>query len=218
VGTIGLILPFAVGVALSPMAIVAVIVLTQSSHAAVNAGAFVAGWLLGLVIVTMALLLATGLLGAGGAATPGWVAIARIVGGLVLLLFAWERASAARIASTASTWIGGLDRVSADRALAMGALQAALDPRKLIILAAVALTVGRVGQGSTEALVAVIVFVIIGTLGVALPLILPRIAGAAAHPRLEMLRDRLADDNATIQAVTLLLLGALLVGQGLAGL
>lgn len=217
-GTIGLILPFAVGVALSPMAIVAVIVLTQSSHAAVNAGAFVAGWLLGLVIVTMALLLFTGLLGVGGAATPGWVAIARVLGGVVLILFAWERASAARTASVASTWVGGLDRVSADRALAMGALQAALDPRKLIILAAVALTVGRVGQGSTEALIAVLVFVLIGTIGVALPIVWPRIAGAAASVRMDALRDRLAEDNTTIQAVTLLLLGALLAGQGLAGL
>lgn len=220
-GSIGLVLPFAVGVALSPMAIVAVIVLAQSTHVAVNAGAFVAGWLLGLVIGSLVTLLVTGLLGVGGASTPGWVPFARIAGGLVLLLFAWERAGARRPASvdgSGSAWVHGLERMSADRALGMGAVQAGLDPRKLVIIAAVALGVARAGQGSTEALVAMLVFVLVGTIGVAVPVVWPRIAGAGARARLEGLRDRLADDNATIQAVTLLLLGTLLVGQGLADL
>jgi hypothetical protein len=219
VATIGLVLPYAVGVALSPMAIVAVIVLTRSAHADVNGGAFVVGWLLGLVVATLALVLLAGVLGAGATPRPTWVEVARLVGGVLLLLFAWERAGARRSADgPGRSWVAGLGRASADRALAMGAVQAALDPRKLVVIAATALVLAGAGEGSTQALVSLVVFALVGTVGVALPIVWPRVAGARAHARLEAIGDRLADDSATIQAVTLLLLGALLAGQGLAGL
>lgn len=194
-GTIGLILPFAVGVASSPMAIVAVIVLTQSAHAAANTGAFVAGWLLGLVIATVALLLFTGLLGVGAASTPGWLPIVRILGGLMLILFAWERAGAARTASAAATWLGGLDRVSADRALAMGALQAALDAQAGPHRGRRAH--GRAGGAGIDRGARVRAHRH-GRRGT--PHHPARIAGASAKARLETLRDRLAEDNMTIQA------------------
>lgn len=219
--TIGLVLPFAVGVALSPMSIVAVIVLAHSTYAAVNAGAFAAGWLLGLVLGSLVMLLLTGLLGVGGTSTPAWVPIARIGGGVALLLFAWERAGARRSGSidgAGPAWVLGLERLSADRALGMGAIQAALDPRKLLIIAAVVLGVSQAGQGSTEALVSMLVFVLVGSLGVAIPLAWPRIVGSSSRGRMELWRDRLAEDNPTIQGVTYLLLGTLLAGQGLAGL
>lgn len=219
--TIGLILPFAVGVALSPMAIVAVIALTRSMHAPVNASAFVAGWALGVLIASMLLLMVAGALGVGATSRPGWVGIVRVAGGLVLLLFAWERAAARQhpvLDGAAPSWVGGLERASADRALAMGAVQAALDPRKLVVIAGAVLSVAQTGQGSTEALVPVIVFALVATLGVALPLVWPAVGGAAGHERMGSLRDRLASDSATIQAVSLLFLGTLLAGQGMAGL
>jgi len=217
--TVGLVLPFAVGVALSPMAIVAVIVLTRSAHATVNAGAFVVGWLLGLVVASLVLLLVGGLLGAGGASPPGWVAPVRLVLGAALLAFAWERAGARRASlDHGSSWVVSLDRMSADRALAMGAVQSALDPRKLVVIAAATLLMAQAGHGSAETLLAMLAFVLVGTVGVALPMVWPRVGGATARDRLDAVGDRLVDDNATIQAVSLLLLGTLLAGQGLAGL
>ena len=53
--------------------------------------------------------------------------------------------------------------------------------------------------------------------GVAAPLVLSRRAGSATRARLEGARSRLIEDNATIQAVTFLLLGTLLLGSGLTG-
>jgi hypothetical protein len=43
-------------------------------------------------------------------------------------------------------------------------------------------------------------------------------SGSAGRARLEAARARLLEDNTTIQAVTSLILGALLIGQALAGL
>jgi hypothetical protein len=51
VNLIGDILPLAVGVAMSPLAIIAVIIMLGSKRAKSNSLLFVIGWMLGLVVV-----------------------------------------------------------------------------------------------------------------------------------------------------------------------
>ena len=47
------VLPFAVGVAISPIAIIAVILVLFSARARVNGPAFLAGWLAGVAVVSI---------------------------------------------------------------------------------------------------------------------------------------------------------------------
>ena len=136
---IGLMLPFAAGVALSPIPIAAVILMVLSLHPGVGGRLFVVGWAVGLLVALVVLALVIGLLGLAEAGRGGLV---RIVLGVLLLVFAAERAGAGRSAGydpEAPAWVAGLDRLSPDRALAMGVVQAALDPRKVVVIAAVAL-------------------------------------------------------------------------------
>lgn len=215
---IGLMLPFAATVALSPIPIAAVILMVLSLHPGVGGRVFVLGWALGLLIALVALSLVIGLL---GLALDGRAGLVRIVLGGVLLLFAIERAGASRAAGydpDAGSWVGGLDRLPADRAFAMGMVQASLDPRKVVIVAAVAMLFSAAQLSIGEAVVAAILFCVIGSLGVALPLVVSHRAGSTGRARLEAARARLVEDNTTIQAVALLILGTLLVGQGIAGL
>ena len=90
-------------------------------------------------------------------------------------------------------------------------------PREALSIAAVAMVFAAAPLTLLESVIAVVVFCVIGSLGVALPLLVSRRAGSAGRARLEATRTRLVEDNTTIQAVTLLILGTLLVGQGLAG-
>src|SRR6202042_3169021 len=82
-------LALAVGIALSPIPIIAVVLMLTSRRARVNGPAFVLGWLAGLAIVG-AIVLAVA--GAGGASTLGspatWVSWVKIVLGVLLLLVA----------------------------------------------------------------------------------------------------------------------------------
>jgi hypothetical protein len=214
---IGLMLPFAAGVALSPIPIAAVILMTLSLHPGIGGRVFVAGWAVGLLIAVVVLSLVVGLV---GLATDGRGAIVRLVLGVTLLAFALERASAGRASShdpDGPAWVSGLDRLPADRAFAMGVVQAALDPRKLLIIVAVAMLFSAAQLTLLESVVATLVFCVLGSLGVASPLLASRRAGSAGRARLESARARLIEDNTTIQAVTLLILGTLLFGQGLAG-
>jgi hypothetical protein len=215
---VGLMLPFATAVALSPVPIAAVILAALSLHPGLGGRLFVAGWALGLVVALVVLALVIGLL---DLAADGRAELVRIALGGLALLFALERAGAGRDTGydhDAATWVGGLDRLPADRAFAMGVVQAALDPRKVVVIAAVAMvfSAGQLSLG--ESAIASVLFAVIGSVGVALPLVMSHGAGSTGRARLEAVRGRLVEDNTTIQAVALLLLGALLVGQGLAGL
>jgi hypothetical protein len=213
---VGLMLPFAVGIALSPVPIAAVILMMLSLHPGIGGRMFVAGWAVGLLVAVVVLTTLLGWLGVGAFATP-----LRLLLGVVLLVFAWERASAgggSRRESEGPAWVSGLDRLAADRAFAMGALQAGLDPRKLVLIAAVGMLFVTARLPTGEALIASLAFSVVGSLGVAAPLVVGQRAGTAGRARLDAVRARLVEDNSVITAVTLLLLGALLVGQGLAGL
>ncbi|MFD5205716.1 GAP family protein [Streptomyces anulatus] len=63
--TIGTLLPFSLGVAISPIPIIAVILMLFSPHAAVNGPLFLAGWVLALTAVCTVFLVVARLVGAG---------------------------------------------------------------------------------------------------------------------------------------------------------
>ena len=82
-------LPLAVGIALSPLPIIAVVLMLTSRKAKVNGPAFILGWLIGLGIVGA---IALALAGTGGASKSGspaaWVSWVKIALGVLLLLVA----------------------------------------------------------------------------------------------------------------------------------
>ena len=82
---IGQSLPLAIGVALSPIPIIAVVVLLTSSRARSLGPVFVLGWLLGLVVVGAIVLVMVGPSGAGSSGQrTRWVSWVMIVLGVLL--------------------------------------------------------------------------------------------------------------------------------------
>jgi hypothetical protein len=187
-----------------------------SLHPSVHAGAFVLGWAGGLVAASVVVLALVGLAGIGAPSPAPWVGPLRILIGVVLLLLGIGRWSATRrsgLESGQASWLGGIEQRSIERTFAMGAVQAGVNPRNLLLVVAAILVIGEARLGAIELVVALATLVALGSLGVALPLVRGR-AGLAARARLEADRARLVDDNGTIQAVSLYILAALLIGQG----
>jgi threonine/homoserine/homoserine lactone efflux protein len=86
---IGNILPLALGVALSPVPIVAVVLMLATPSGRLNGPAFVVGWIIGLVIVgAVALLVAGGVSTSNDGQPKTWVSVLKLVLGLVLVLVA----------------------------------------------------------------------------------------------------------------------------------
>lgn len=120
---IGEVLSFGVGVALSPLAIVALVVLLVARGGAPRAWAFVGTWVLSLTLVsTLVLLLADGADASANGAPATWVSILKIVVGLLLVLFGVRQWRGRESDGEPPGWMRKLDDVTMPSAVGLAAL------------------------------------------------------------------------------------------------
>ncbi len=218
---IGDILPYAIGVAISPVPIIAVILMVFSTHASSNAPAFLGGWVVGLLAVTTIVLVFSSATGANSSAPPSWVALLKVVLGMLLLLLGYEKLHdrpPAGIAAPLPKWLQAVDQLTPGTSFAMGALLSGVNPKNLILAAGAGLVIAQAQLSTVDTLIAVLAFVVIGSLSIAIPVMYARLGGPGARSRLGAARAWLGVNNATVMAVLLLLFGVILIGHGLGGL
>src|SRR5215472_3493380 len=86
---IGQALPFGVGVALSPVPIIAVVLMLATPKGRTNGPAFLMGWVVGLAgLGTIVLLISSGASASSEGSPATWVSILKIVLGVLLVLLA----------------------------------------------------------------------------------------------------------------------------------
>jgi threonine/homoserine/homoserine lactone efflux protein len=219
---IGHVLSTAVGVALSPVAIIAVTLMLVSARARTNGPAFVAGWLLGLAVVGAIVLLVAVPADASDQGDPAtWVDVLEIVLGALLARIAlrqWRGRPHGDEEPPTPKWMGAIDHFSPLKALAAGAFLAGANPKNAVLAVAAAAAIAQTGIPGGEQAAAYAVFAVIGTIGVAAPVAVYIGMGDRAGPVLERLRAWMAHHNAAIMAALCLVIGAKLVGDGIAGL
>ena len=219
---IGSALPSALGVALSPIPIVAVILMLGTPQARRDGPAFALGWVLGLGVVSIAVLALTG--AAGDASTPdsstadsiNWMEVGL---GLVLLVMAkrqWQKRPAPGTDPELPGWMAKIDQLPPGRALGAGVLLSGLNPKNLILTMAAAASIASVpGITTGEEAIAVAVFVVIASVTTVGAVVLYFVGGDKATGVLAEVKQYMANHNAAILMVILLLIGAKLIGDGL---
>ncbi len=218
----GELLPLGMGVAISPPAILAVSLMVGTARGRVTGVAFVAGWILGLVVALGVVLLIAGGRDYSTHSAPARVGSAvRLALGLLFLALAavaWQQRPREGHPAHPPSWMELLDRFGPAGAFAAGFVGAALNPKNLSLAAGVALAIAQSGVGLAAQGILVALFAVLGTLGVGIPLALALFGGEKAAETLEAWRAWLAANSAAIMIVLFLVLGAHFVGNGLAGL
>jgi threonine/homoserine/homoserine lactone efflux protein len=218
---IGQMLPTAVGVAISPLPIVAVVLMLVTPRGRVNGAAFVLGWIAGLAIAGAIVLVAAGGANASEDGEPAtWVSVLKLLLGLgALLLGARQFRGRPREgeAPEAPKWMRALDAFTPPRAAGAGVLLSALNPKNLLLAVAGAATIAQTGIDAGEQALAYAVFVLVATLGVGLPVGLAIVMGERSRQLLDRLKDWLASNNAVIMAVLMVVIGAKLIGDAISG-
>jgi threonine/homoserine/homoserine lactone efflux protein len=219
---IGQLLPLGIVVGLSPIPIIAVVLMLSTPRAHSNGPAFLLGWIVGLVLVgTLVLLLAGGADASDDGGPATWVSVVKIVlGGLVLLLGvkAWRGRPRGEAQAELPGWMQAIDTYRAPKALAIGVLLSGLNPKNLVLTAAAAAGIAQTGIDGGEQAIALAVFVLLGTLGVGVPVALYLAMGERSRELLSRVRSWMAANNAVITAVLMLVIGAKIVGDGISGL
>jgi hypothetical protein len=218
---IGGTLPLALGVALSPIPIIAVVLMLTTQRARVNGTVFITGWLAGLAVAGAIALSIAGPADASSSGAPAtWVSWLKVVlGAALLLVAALQFRSRPRNGDRVELpkWMGRVDEIKPLPAAGLGVL-AGLNPKNLLLVAAAAAAIAQTGISGGEQAIAYLVFALVGTLGVGTPVGIYFVMGARSEKPLSELKDWMAQNNAVIMAVICLIIGVKLIGDAIGGL
>jgi Sap, sulfolipid-1-addressing protein len=217
---IGAVLPLAVGVAISPVPVIAEILMLFSARARVNGPVFVLGFVLGLAVVTVAaMLIASGASSSsGGNDAVLWVKLALGVLLLVGALRQWRSRPRSGEQPAMPKWMAGIDSITTGRALALGGGLGAVNPKNLALGVAAGATIGQTQIATGQQFVTALIFVVIASVSVATPLIYFLLGGATAQHTLDSWKAWLQQNNATVMAVLFVVFGFVLIGQSIQSL
>ena len=132
------------------MPIIAVVLMLGTPRARVNGPAFVAGWIVGLAVVGVIVLVVAGAAGASEDAEPAtWVGWLKIVLGLLLVLVAvkqWRGRPREGASGELPTWMRTIDTFTPGRSLAIAAALSGVNPKNLLLTAGAAATIAQAGS------------------------------------------------------------------------
>ena len=206
---IGQVLSLGVGVALSPVPIIAVVLMLGTPRARANGPAFVLGWVVGLAIVgTLVLVAASGADASEGGEPATWVDVLKLVLGCLLALVAlkqWRGRPRGRRGRVAQ-WMQAIDTFKPGGVLRRVA--SPQEPARPAAASAIAQTAST-GAGPCRR---------DRHAGPGLPVAIYFALGARAERVLDDLKSWMAAHNAAIMAVLCLVIGAKLIGDAITGL
>ena len=219
---LGDILPAAIGVAISPIPIIAVILMLFTAKARSNGPAFAIGWVIALFAVgTIGIVIADKASESSGSG-PGTVAslILTILGVLLVLLAlrTWRGRPQAGVEAPMPPWMASIDAFTPGKAFGFALLLGGVNPKNLLLTLSAAAVIGTSGLSATDSFLALAFFVVIGSVSVAVPVIYFLVGGDGAKHTMDGWKAWLGANNATVMTVLLIVIGAKLLGQGLGGL
>jgi len=205
-------LPLAVAIAASPFAIIPALLLLSSPHARTSGPAYLAGWTLGLLLITSLTAALSGLWDGPGE-PRAWTAWVRIAVGVGLLILAARKWFGRNNPGPPPGWLTSVTTAPPGRALRLGMVLAVANPKILVLATTAGATVG-----GESAVIGVVVVVVVASASVTLPVIASLVLGERLRPTLVRASSWLERYNATIVAVVLLIIAIVLISEGIATL
>jgi threonine/homoserine/homoserine lactone efflux protein len=216
---VGDLLPAALAVALSPIPIVAVVIVLGAPRARAAGPAFALGWVAGLLAVSLAVVFVLG----GGDDSSGddtglsWLKLGVGVLFLVMAARQWSKRPGPGEEPETPSWMATVGSASPRRTAALGVALSAANPKNLALTLTAAASIAEAGLDSADEAIAVGVFVVLGSITVVGAVLFYLVARDRAARPLASVKQFMADNNAVIMMVVLLVLGVKLIGDGLAG-
>jgi len=221
-GVLGAILPLAIAVTISPIPIIAEILLLFTDKPVPNAGAYLVGFIVGVGGVLGILVAVAGSinLSSGSEPSKGAASVQLVLGLLLFLASVRKFRGRPKPGEEAAMpkWMNGIAKFAPGRSLAVGAGLGAFNPKNVVVGVAAAVAIASASLSTGQDIVAVVVYVVVAALGVAAPLVVMLALGSRATGILDSWKAWLAQNNSAVMAVLFLVFAVVLIGKGIAGL
>ena len=219
--SIGAALPAALAVALSPFPVIGIVLILAGRNGRRNGPLFATGWVVGLTVVAVLVVVVF-----SGADDPDSTSSAiadwsRVVVGAALIILGvrkwWRRPRPGEVVDV-PTWMGSLNDATAGKALLLGALLSGANPKNFVLTAAAATSMVEAGAHGSDLVVAVIVFVLVGSVTVVGAVLVHLLGGQRGTSLLDAVRQFMIANSTVITVVVMIILGANVLGAGLTGI
>src|SRR3954451_14040046 len=209
-GALSDVIPLALVEALSPLPVLAALLMLLSAHELANARAFLLGWTTSLGAVTTAAVLAGG---SAHASQPLLLVRAGegVTGGALLVLagLAWR---GRRLTSLrGSRWLAAVDGITAPRACGLAVALVLLNVKVAAITLAAGTAISDAALPAGQTVMAVAVYTALASATIAVPVAVAAVARPRAEPMLRRWHDWFEGNGTAIVAVLAAVAGVLFV-------
>lgn len=198
--------PLAIGIAISPIPIIATILVLLSPKAKTLAPLFLMGWILGIVFaVTFFMLLRNLIPSTSDSDVNSLISVVRVVVGIsfgILAFREWKSRPKPGEEANLPGWMAALDQLKPATALGLAFALAAINPKNMLLAA----NAGLIIAGAAKPVTAVLGFTAVAIVSVAVPVVAFLLLGKRIARQLEMIRGWLVSYSSTIMVLILLVL------------
>jgi hypothetical protein len=209
-------------VMVSPINIVAAILLLFSRRPLANASWYLAGFVAGVAGVVAVLTVVADAIGLSRDADRSTGASALLVAlGAYLLLVAvrkFRSRPGPGEEPALPKWMDGIAGFGPGRSLGIGAAIGAGNPKNIAVGLGAAVTVSSAGLAASAQALTIAIYVVLASSGVAAPIVAMLVLGDRAPAVLEDWKGWLTRNNAAMMAVIFLFFGVYLIGKNLGGI
>ena len=219
---IGELLPLAVAIAISVTTIITTVLMLLSPEAKSRTVGLLVGCVVGVGWAVASFTLLADMLptqDSGGSSLEA--SEIRMVVGVLLVVLAlrqWRGRPASGDRAELPKWMAGVDSIMPGKALVLGLLLSAVVPKNLLLALSAGLIVGEAAFSNGRAALVIVVFTAIATSTVAVPVVAHLVAPARMRGPFERIREWLVENNVAIMVVLLLVIGVVMIGNGIASL
>ncbi|MEU7908917.1 GAP family protein [Actinoplanes sp. NPDC049118] len=212
-------LGFAAGVMISPLPIIAMILILATPRGRLSGLVFAAGWLVGLSALGALTLAIANPEGASENGQPAtWVGVLKLVIGLLLVLLAlqqWRHRPKDSSQAELPRWMAAIDQFTPVKIAGLALVLSAANAKNAGLTIAASAAISASGIPGGQQIVVLAMFVLIGSLGILIPLVVFLVAGERARNTLSSWKSWAALHNAAIMTVLFTVLGMKLLGDGI---
>jgi hypothetical protein len=211
-------IPLALVIAISPLSIIPAVLVLQAPRPRPSSLAFLAGWLFGLAALTALFVAGSGVLGGMHKSPPTWASWLRLALGSALIVFGIYRWLTRHRHTESPAWMRSFATISPTRAGITGLALVVVRFDVLVMCLVAGLAIGTSQLSVAGELICAAFFVAVSASTVATPVLAYAAAGHRLDDTLARLKDWMEKNNAALLAAILVLIGLMVLYNGIQAL